>query len=146
MNARDILDVASELCTGLKEAEWRAAASRAYFAAFHAARRVLRDAGFEVPHADQAHAYLWLRLANCSHPDIENAGESLRDLRKMPNWADYDLDQPFAHADAVNQAQDADDILQLLEALPTTPTVLAQISAAIQVYERDILKQVTWRP
>jgi hypothetical protein len=58
MTPRDILDVASELCTGLREAEWR----------------------------------------------------------------------------------------ELLEAVPAMPTLLAQISAVIQVYERDVLKQVTWRP
>lgn len=56
MNPRDILDVADELCTGLKEAHWRAGVSRAYFAAFHAARRLLRNAGFGVPRGDQAHA------------------------------------------------------------------------------------------
>jgi uncharacterized protein (UPF0332 family) len=146
MTPRDILDVADELCMGLTEAEWRAAVSRAYFAAFHAARRLLRDAGFDVPRADQAHAYLWLRLSNCGHPDVEDAGRRLNVMRGLRNWADYDLDQPFGHAAAVGEVQSADDILRLLEALPTTPATLAQITVAIRDYERDVLKQVTWRP
>jgi hypothetical protein len=33
----------------------------------------------------------------------------------------------------------------LLETLPTTPTLLAQV-IAMKVYERDVLEQVTWKP
>jgi len=146
MNPRDILDVADELCTGLTEAHWRAGGSRAYFAAFHVARRLLRNARFEVPRGDQAHAYLWLRLSNCGHPDVVEAGGRLNDLRKMRNWADYDLDQPFDHAFALGQVQGAFGIIQLLEPLPTLPTVLTQIIDAIKISERDVLGEVTWRP
>lgn len=146
MNPRDTLDVAEELCTGLKEAQWRAGVSRASFAAFHEARRLLRNARFDVPRADRAHAYLWLRFSNCGQPDVEEVGIRLNDLRKMRNWADYDLDQPFEHSFALVQLQGACDILQLLETLSSTPTVLTRIIDAIKVYERDVLKDVTWRP
>lgn len=64
----------------------------------------------------------------------------------MRNWADYDLDQPFEHPFAIGQFQIAADILQLLEAVPTSPTALTAITDAIKVYERDVLGEVTWQP
>ena len=65
MSTRDLLEVADELLGGLKEAHWRSAVSRAYYAAFHEARRLLGQCGFPAPKGEQAHAYLWLRLSNC---------------------------------------------------------------------------------
>ena len=64
MNPREFLDLAGEWAAGTREGEWRSAVSRAYYAAFHVARTLLQDCGFAVPAAEQAHAYLWLRLAN----------------------------------------------------------------------------------
>jgi uncharacterized protein (UPF0332 family) len=145
MTPRDLLDVADELLAGSKEAWWRSAVSRAYYAAFHAARQVLQGCGFEIPRAELAHAYLWLRLANCGHPDVQSAGAELNELRRLRNWADYDLDQSFGHGITVNQVQAASAVLQLLETLPTTPAVLANIADAMRAYERDVLGQVTWR-
>src|SRR5262249_22533211 len=97
MNPRDFLNVAAALIAGPSEADWRTAGSRAYYAAFHVARNLLRQCGFVVPKADQAHAYLWLRLANCGHPDVTKAGDDLHDLRNVRNQADYDLEMLFPH-------------------------------------------------
>jgi uncharacterized protein (UPF0332 family) len=146
MNPRDFLDVADELATGIREADWRSAASRAYYAAFHIARRLLGRCGFGVPDADQAHAYLWLRLCNSGQPDIKRAGEDLQYLRKIRNQADYDIDDPFDQRQAVEVVQQATDIIIVLEAAATTPTVLTRITDAMRTYERDVLRQVTWRP
>jgi uncharacterized protein (UPF0332 family) len=146
MSPHDLLDLANDLLAGNTEAWWRGAVSRAYYAAFHVARKLLRQNGFLVPQGDQAHGYLWLRLSNSGHPDIRHAGAELGDVRRARNWADYDLDQPFDHATAFGYVLSATDIIQLLELLPTTPTVLAQVMDAIKVYERDVLKHVTWQP
>jgi hypothetical protein len=146
MTPRDILAVADELLAGATEAFWCAAVSRAYSAAFHAARQVLQQGGFVVPRGDQAHSYLWLRLANSGHADVALAGGRLGDLRRMRNWADYDLDQPFTHRRAVEQFHAASDILRVLEALLATPAVLAQVTGSVRAYERDVLGQVTWQP
>jgi hypothetical protein len=40
---------------------------------------------------------------------------------------------------AVSRAYDA-------ETLPTAPTVLTQVTEAIRIYERDVLRNVTWQP
>ncbi len=71
MNANEFLELAGEWCTGAREGEWRSAASRAYYAAFHVARQILQQSGFNVPQGEQAHGYLWLRLANSGHPDVD---------------------------------------------------------------------------
>jgi uncharacterized protein (UPF0332 family) len=46
MNWRDFLSLATRLATGATEADWRTAVSRAYYAAFHVARRLFADLNF----------------------------------------------------------------------------------------------------
>jgi uncharacterized protein (UPF0332 family) len=122
-----------------------AAVSRAYYAVFHTARRLLRQCGFVVPRADQAHAYLSLRLANSGHPDVQDAGRDLGTLRQFRNRADYDIDRPLSQDAAVSQVQLATGIIALLESVPSAPAVLARITEAMKTYERDVLAQVTWQ-
>lgn len=145
MSPNDIPELANELSAGNREVDWRCAASRAYYAAFHSARLFLERLGFAVPWADQAHAYLWLRLANCGQLDLSVAGKRLNDLRYKRNWADYDLDRLFAHTTAFDQVQVAMDIMRTLEAVSNTSTVLSAIIVTIKSYERDVLRQVTWK-
>jgi uncharacterized protein (UPF0332 family) len=89
MIGRDFLLVAQRLLAGATEADWRSAVSRAYYGAFHVARQLMGDLGFTVPQADRAHAYLWLRLSNCGHVQLTEAGRALNDLRRERNWSDY---------------------------------------------------------
>ncbi len=145
MKARDFLNVAYELLEGNHESHWRSAVSRAYYAAFHAARDLLVQCGFTVPQEERAHAYLRMRLMNSGHPDVVQAGKWLDDLRKVRNRADYDLDHDFEHADAVNRVQQAADTLRLLEEAAALPTVCERITEAMRTYERDVLRDVTWR-
>jgi uncharacterized protein (UPF0332 family) len=146
MNPHDFLDVAGEWAAGNREAEWRSATSRAYYAAFHVGRKLLLQSGFVVPQGEQAHAFLWLRLANAGHPDVQRAGNDLNYLRRARNAADYDLDRPFAQLAALDHVQLATDAAQLLEAVLSTATVVTQITDTIKAYEHDVLGQVTWKP
>jgi uncharacterized protein (UPF0332 family) len=146
MTPRDILNVADGLITGTHEAEWRSAVSRAYYAIFHMARILFRACGFIVPQADQAHAYLWLRLSNSGHVDVTNAGHDLNQLRQIRNWADYDLEQSLDHATALGWVQAADEVFQLLESVAAEPVIRTRITEAMMIYERDVLRQVTWQP
>jgi uncharacterized protein (UPF0332 family) len=146
MNPREFLDVAEQLIAGLTEGEWRSAVSRAYYAAFHVSRRLLLLCGFDVPRGEQAHIYLSRRLANSGHIDVENAGNDLNFLRGLRNRADYDLDVPLSHATSSGQVQAAETIVQLLEAVPKAPSIQAQITDNMKIYERDVLGEVTWHP
>jgi uncharacterized protein (UPF0332 family) len=141
----DLLTLAEKLIRGAVEAEWRSAVSRAYYAAFHKARLLLKSVGFAVPRGDQAHAYLWLRLCNCGDPQTIAAGSDLNALRGDRNIADYQVDANFFLADAQVQVQTARRILQLLDAAAVDPT-RSQITNAMKVYEKTVLKQITWTP
>src|SRR5437899_8019069 len=100
MNGRDFLPTARRLAGSADEADWRSAASRAYYAAFHAARDLLAALRFRTPRADRAHNYLYVRFNNCGAPAVERAASRLHDLRNLRNVADYDVGPPF-------QAQEA---------------------------------------
>ena len=145
MDFRDFLRLAASLANGPGEAEWRSAVSRAYYAAFHVARRLLQSMNFRVPQADRAHAYLWLRLANAGHPDVQIAGTRLNDLRGERNRADYDDRRPMRQATAAKHVQTAAEVVRTLDAAAVEP-LRSRVAGAMIVYERDVLRDVTWQP
>jgi uncharacterized protein (UPF0332 family) len=144
MNFRDFLILADELATANRETDWRTAVSRAYFAAFHGARQLLQQGGFDVPRGDQAHAYLWLRLAHCGHADLEVEGTRLNDMRRMRNKADYDLDTALEQKTALGTVRSAFQLVDILDEVPSVSEVRTRIIEAMKTYERDVLRQVTW--
>jgi uncharacterized protein (UPF0332 family) len=105
MDARDFLSLALSLTRGTTEAEWRSAVSRAYYAAFHIARKIMSQCGFSVPRGDRAHAYIWLRLSNSKNATVEKAGRDLQAVRGSRNWADYDLDRAFIQKTALDPGE-----------------------------------------
>jgi uncharacterized protein (UPF0332 family) len=145
MDGRDFLEVARDLASGSREADWRSAVSRAYYAAFHVARLFMEEVGFTVPRADRAHAHIWLRLANSGDPQTSRAGNELKALREVRNLCDYDLRRGVVQAFAVAQVKQAEDLIRVLDAGRAEPT-RTQITDAMKIYERDVLKDVTWHP
>ncbi len=145
MNFRDYLTLADVLARGTTEAEWRSASSRAYYAAFHVARLLLLDLRFRVPHADRAHGYLWLRLSNAGHAETATAGRLLGSLRQERNRADYEERRAITQATTIQNVRAAEDIIRVLDAAAIDP-VRTQITDAMKIYERDVLKDVTWHP
>jgi uncharacterized protein (UPF0332 family) len=145
MNGRDFLTLARLLAAGSTEASWRSAISRAYYAGFHVARDLLEDLGFVVPNGDQAHAYLYRRLQNCGYPQVASAGMTLDRLRSERNRADYDLHWRITQTSAASQILAAERIILALDAALHEPA-RTQVTDGIKVYERNVLRQVTWRP
>src|SRR5438477_566339 len=115
MNGRDFLPVARSLFAAGGEAEQRSAVSRAYYAAFHVVRGLLKGLGLVVPRADRAHEYLYRRLNNCGLGSAADAGRMLHALRSLRNKADYDVDSPLPST-AIDAIADAESILQTLDA------------------------------
>ena len=139
----DFLKFAERTATGPTETDWRTAVSRAYYAAFHEARDFLTALGFQTPRADMAHAFLWRRLQNCGHVRLALAGSRLNQLRGERNQADYDLHRDLARDDAAAAVKSAAMIFDTLHGLSTDERLL--ITEAIKTYERDILRESTWR-
>jgi uncharacterized protein (UPF0332 family) len=145
MNGRDFLILADSLLISGSKAARRSAVSRAYYAGFHVARELLSDLGFTVPRGDQAHGYLWLRLSNCSDQQVELAGREVNQLRRDRNRSDYDIQIIVSQTSAEGQVQRAKSILQILDAATSEPT-RSTITDAMKLYERDVLKEMTWHP
>lgn len=137
--------VGTTLAAGSTEAEWRTAVSRAYYAAFHGACDLLFLCGFSVPRAEQAHAYLSLRLSNAGDAQVVRAGKRLQLLRRNRNWADYEFRRLLDQLLAKSQVQIAQDILSILEAAALEP-IKTQITNTMKIYERNVLRHVTWHP
>src|SRR5262245_46078779 len=122
MTGRDFLAVADALVAAGTEADWRSSISRSYYAAFHTDREFMARLRFRVPAADQAHAYLWLRLGNTGDPTADRIGRMLRDLRGRRNVADYDLNRARTRANAVDAAADARDVIAAIDAIRVAAT------------------------
>jgi uncharacterized protein (UPF0332 family) len=145
MNFRDFLPLAARLAGGTTEAEWRSAVSRAYYTAFHVARRLFADLKFTVPRADRAHQYLVFRLSNSGESTVEQAGRDLETLRRLRNRADYDETPALTQPQAAAAVQLAEGIIQVLDAARQEP-IRTQITDTMVVYERDVLHDVTRQP
>jgi hypothetical protein len=143
MNSREFLTLAQALFRDRGEAAWRLAVSRAYYAAFHVARELQDDLGFAVPRGERAHGHLWLRPSNCGDSPMATTGAALNTLRQDRNAADYDLQRPLSQANATRSVRAAEQTILLLGAAATEP-LRSSITDAMKIYERDVLKDVTW--
>lgn len=66
-------------------------------------------------------------------------------LRRQRNWADYDDRRTITKAGAIQNVQEAEEIIRALDAAAIDP-IRTQIADAMKIYERDVLKDVTWHP
>lgn len=145
MTGADFMALAGRLVAGPSEAEWRTATSRAYYAAFHAARDLLGGLGFRVPQSDQAHNYVYVRLNNSANVALAKAADGLRELRSQRNVADYDFRQTHLQQTATGLLALANRVIQSLAVASSEPT-RTQITTTMKDYEKNVLRQVTWTP
>ena len=143
MNGRDFLATARHLAGRNGEADRRSEVSRAYYAAFHAARDLLTALRFQTPRADKAHNYLYVRLNNCGERRVQDAAFRFDNLRGLRNQADYDVRRPLLSNAPADAVADADVILQVLDNL--MPAERTRITDAMKAYEQGI-GDVTWHP
>ncbi|HJT76497.1 MAG TPA: HEPN domain-containing protein [Gemmataceae bacterium] len=139
------MPLAARLAAENSEADWRSAVSRAYYAAFHVARRLFADLKFAVPRADRAHQYLVFRLSNSGEAAVEQVGRDLETLRRLRNRADYDEAPALPQPQAAAAVQVAEGIIRALDAARQEPT-RTRIRDEMVAYERDVLHDVTWQP
>lgn len=92
----------------------RSAVSRSYYCAFLEVRERLAT----VPHVaiprKNAHDAVWKALAWAA-PPLKSAGHLLKDLKRLRERADYDLQPDLDHADVLEAIRMAVDIRRTLE-------------------------------
>ncbi len=143
IDSRELLLLSERLARGTCEADWRAAVSRAYYSAFHHAREFFQALGFDVPRSDAAHAFFWRRMENSGHAALKSAGSTLVQLRRQRNRADYDVHETVIQRDARSVITRAAETIHLIDSLGSGDRQAA--IEVIRTYERDVLRETTWR-
>lgn len=143
ISGREFLTLAETWSRSRTEAEWRCAVSRAYYASFHECRRLLNQLAFAVPRADLAHAYLWRRLENSGVESLASIGKDLGWMRSERNLSDYDIHKTVARATAVRAVEASASVIDSLDRLSEADR--RQATEAMRIYERDVLRETTWR-
>lgn len=101
INIQDLLTLADTLSNGAGECEWRSAASRAYYAAYHKALDAADACLSANPYAGGEHERLTERFKLHSKKGKQIA-YVLIDLKKTRTIADYKLATSFQQADATD--------------------------------------------
>jgi hypothetical protein len=98
----DLISLAERLAAADREVEGRSAVSRAYYGAFHEAKRLIEhECGVVLPPGGEAHRKLQLCLDRSDASLLDEIARRLQSLRDDRNRADYQLaDSRFA--DPVN--------------------------------------------
>lgn len=99
--------------------------------------------GLHIPKAELVHAYLWRRLLSCTGTKVATAGSHLRSLRMIRNVADYEPNSQFIQSDAIAAVSQGREVIGLIESL--SPAEFDAAREMIRTYERDVLREPTWR-
>src|SRR5262245_31428644 len=103
MKPAEFRNLANRLIDSEKNpAGFRSSISRAYFAAFLAARDFLNDAGITIPPVERGRLHIHVKdlFNGTGDAQIDELGTLLGNLRNERNTADYDLDDPSAENEA----------------------------------------------
>lgn len=92
MDPRDFLPVATTLHASRSEAERRNAVSRAYYALFLSARRLLEAESLPLGHLHEDHSLVPDYLREAESEPLADVGDAIADLRRERNMADYDME------------------------------------------------------
>lgn len=115
----DYLKVAREVSTQSTEGHWRAAVSRAYYAAYHAAKdfvEVTTGVECRAPIGTGSHEYVWLQVDELitRYKIISDAGIEGDRLRIQRTVADYEKSSRIVGTDARKAIHRASNIISQL--------------------------------
>jgi len=111
----EYLDLAKELSQKGGEAATRSAISRAYYAAYRAARRH-QGSKSAVPTKSGSHAAVWKALRESDNKSWRKAGNQGKDILEYRGEADYDDVVPELTRKMHRTVRMAEEILQILGA------------------------------
>ena len=121
VSPNQLLEAAQELAEGSREVDFRNAASRAYYAAYHrcrpiAKRQGLRSSGRGV-HGDVIDA-----LRTATKPKLKQMAQLLARCRGLRVKADYNIDEAFRRSEAQASTRQAQKIFTVADEFEGTST------------------------
>jgi uncharacterized protein (UPF0332 family) len=140
MRGEEFLEISKSLLKTPKEAAYRTAANRAYYAVFHCCAAFFREVGLKISDGPQTHGQLLARINNCGTPELQSIYNDLVDLYKHRRMADYDLNSPFFRGQALVAliVASADQIIAAVKHCQQSQDIRLQIRNGIREYERKI--------
>jgi uncharacterized protein (UPF0332 family) len=92
VDAKEFLDSAYQILQGAKgEVDYRNAASRAYYAAYHLAEKRVGESAT----MGASHERIITALKGSPHQQERSLGNQLQQIKRSRVWADYRLDEDF---------------------------------------------------
>lgn len=130
---RDYLTLAERLVKSQDEASARTAVSRAYYAAFHTARRyvIQKYPDFKMPADGAGHEAVWNRLDSPSRSE-KSARCAGMDLKYKRHAADYSLTSFSCPSDATYAIARARTVISNLAPSPPPSPIGAEASSSAQ--------------
>jgi hypothetical protein len=129
IKVEQILEFAEDLATKSSECEWRAAASRGYYAAWHCARDIAKQRHVDKwlqdpPPGVGHHEKVIQRFAfMAARPEVRAAGYNLRGLKQERERADYELGESFRAKDAKTAVASAKDLVAQFQAISSAAAI-----------------------
>ena len=121
VNPNQLLEAAQELAQGNREVDFRNAASRAYYAAYHRCRPIakrngLRSLGQGV-HSDVIDA-----LRTATKPTLKHLAQMLARCKSLRAKADYNIEEEFKDSEAQTTTRQAQKIFSVADQVERTTT------------------------
>lgn len=115
------LAIADELSERSEAAAQRTAISRAYYAAFHVAKRWLEARGQSFPSDTNVHQFVWQAFRESPSSEQQDIGEDGNALRRVRNLADYDDAVRGLPRQCVDAFDQATALIERINSLPRPP-------------------------
>lgn len=117
-----LLEAAKALGRGESEVDWRNAASRAYYAAWHRCLPIGRSVGLSAQPDQGVHRQLIETLTGNRDRTLKSLGYMLEQCRALRVGADYEIETDFPPEDARTALEQCEKILNKAGAFLQAPT------------------------
>jgi uncharacterized protein (UPF0332 family) len=118
MDAIDFLESAKQsLISDSKEVNYRNAASRAYYSAFHFCRSLMEKYPEWQKNITTEHAELISNLKKAPRQEFKTLGNQLHQLKRLRSHADYELNKKFTDRYAKQAILQSEKILEEISKL-----------------------------
>lgn len=120
VSPKQLLEAAQELAQGNCEVDFRNAASRAYYAAYHRCRPIAQRNGLRTSrrgvHSDAIDA-----LRTSTKPALKHPAQMLARVRGLRAKADYNIDEEFRSSEAQTSTRQAQKVFAVADQVDGVP-------------------------